>query len=574
MKMDDILKDIIKNKKTCYFVSPHLDDAAFSAGGLISYLAKKTKVYVITAFTEAGIDKHSLSAIAYVRKCGFNVSEIKKFFTLRKKEDKELFENLGVNSIHLGFYDALWRKKKNLSIVERVLSFILSDFRYIYPTHRLHAGKGKIFDSDLLNLENLQKRLKETIGSGKDKYVFCPIGLGNHVDHIMVKTACTKTFENVLYWEDAPYNLYNKTDQFLAKRDGLVSAVFSKNQTERKSMYPAYKTQFGKLFGGREDFDLPLEKYYLSEPGVNKKNTRNTRRSTVTVGIPAYDEEANIGELLKVLFRQKKDNFNLNEIIVVSDGSNDNTEAIVESFKERRVRLFKNEHRQGQNSSQNLIVSETESDYLLLLEADILPETEYYISKLVSFAQEKSADVVQGLPKPLTPKTFVESVLIKQGLLFSEYFLKDKVNPANHISGQGGRLLSKRVYKKLFWPDYVSEDLYLMCYCSQRGFKYVLDKESICFCRYPGNIPDFIRKRRKVIAGMNNLNNYFSLENTEIFRSVFTKDSIAIFFEFLVADPIRFLSYIFIKVYVQYKLREYFNTKAYYYAESTKHLVR
>ncbi|MCH7641145.1 PIG-L family deacetylase, partial [Patescibacteria group bacterium] len=141
--MNEIVKDIIKNKRTCYFISPHLDDAAFSAGGLISYLAKRTKVVVITAFTRAGRDKHSLSALSYVNQCGYKKNEIGRFFSARRKEDKELFESLGVKVMHLGFLDALWRKKKSLNLIEKFSTLFINEFRYIYPTYRLHISKGK-----------------------------------------------------------------------------------------------------------------------------------------------------------------------------------------------------------------------------------------------------------------------------------------------------------------------------------------------------------------------------------------------------------------------------------------------
>jgi glycosyltransferase involved in cell wall biosynthesis/LmbE family N-acetylglucosaminyl deacetylase len=610
--MNKVVKDIIKDKKTCYFVSPHLDDAAFSAGGLISYLAKKTEVVVITVFTEARADKHSLSAIAYAKKCGFDVSEMKKFFALRKKEDKKLFESLGVSPIHLGFYDALWRKKKNINLIEKLLSCFLKDFRYIYPTHRLHVGKGKIFKDDLINLEKLQKRLKEVIGIGKNVYVFCPLGLGNHVDHIMVKTACTNTFVNVLYWEDAPYNLYNKVDKRLIIKNGLNSVIFNKNQDERKSMYPAYKTQFGKLFGGRTVFDIPPETYYLRESkvynsiqensdliedelnadvsssfrgderkprllrrgGCQKKNTRRVRKPTVIVGIPAYDEEANIGELLKALFRQKQDNFDLKEIIVVSDGSKDKTELIVESFKDKKIKLLKNECRLGQNKSQNLIISMTSSDYLLLLEADTLPSDKYFISKMVEHAEEKNAGVVQGLPRPLKPRNFVESVLIKQGILFSEFYLGKKNAVQMHISGQGGRLISNEVFKKLFWPKYVYEDLYLLFFCKQKSEKYLLNEDAICYCRYPDNIRDYLRKRRKVMVGHLAMMKYFSKENPSLLNKVAYKETLIMFFKFLAEDPLRFFVYIFIKIYSKLKMRGTISLQPYYYARSTKILIR
>lgn len=261
--MKKIIEEIVRDKKICYFVSPHLDDAAFSAGGLISYLAKRTKVVVITAFTSAGRDKHSLSALSYVRQCGYKKNEINRFFSARRKEDKEVFSALGVESIHLGFFDALWRKKSNLNLIEKFSTLFVNEFRYIYPTHRLHISKGKIYKEDEENLRKLENKLKEIIGEGDNSVVFCPLGLGKHVDHIVVREACTNSFPNIIYWEDSPYNLYHELDKEYVEKNNLKRKIFRKNQSNRKAMYPAYKTQFGKLFEGKTDFSLPPETYYI-----------------------------------------------------------------------------------------------------------------------------------------------------------------------------------------------------------------------------------------------------------------------------------------------------------------------
>ena len=263
--MNKLINQIIKHQKTCYFVSPHLDDAAFSAGGLISYLALKTKVVIITAFTGAARDKHSLSALAYIKMCGYKSNEVGKFFFERRKEDKELFESLGAKVMHLGFLDALWRVNKNPNIVYKFLSYFINDFRYIYPTHRLHIFKGKIHKEDIPNLRRLEKKLIEIVSEDKNSVVFCPLGVGRHVDHIMAREACTNVSPQVIYWEDSPYNLYHKLDKDFIKKKGLKRKVFNKDQANRKALYSAYKTQFGKLFEGKTDFSLSPETYYIKD---------------------------------------------------------------------------------------------------------------------------------------------------------------------------------------------------------------------------------------------------------------------------------------------------------------------
>lgn len=258
--MEKLLKDIEKNNKTCIFVSPHLDDAALSCGGLISYLANKVDVFVITVFTKAGNNKHSLSALAYVKKCGYKISEIDKFYSDRRKEDRKTFARFMIETKHLGFLDALWRKRNNICLVNKILSLLLSEFELIYPTHRLHIAKGVVHKEDAQTVRSLRAKLKNI--TTKNSVVFCPLAIGKHVDHVVVREVCQDLRLPIIFWSDYNYNLYHKPDKNFLSEFGLKRHIFRKNQNLRKKLILGYKTQVGKLFSGR-DFKLPPEKYYM-----------------------------------------------------------------------------------------------------------------------------------------------------------------------------------------------------------------------------------------------------------------------------------------------------------------------
>src|SRR5688572_1054276 len=102
----------------------------------------------------------------------------------------------------------------------------------------------------------------------------------------------------------------------------------------------------------------------------------------VSVGIPAYNEEANIGHLINSLLNQKGDNFILEEIIVISDGSTDNTAHIARSFDDARVTVKTDDARKGTALRQNEIADHFKGDALILLHADVLPADEYFIKKM------------------------------------------------------------------------------------------------------------------------------------------------------------------------------------------------
>ncbi|MGH7908453.1 MAG: glycosyltransferase family 2 protein [Thermodesulfobacteriota bacterium] len=59
----------------------------------------------------------------------------------------------------------------------------------------------------------------------------------------------------------------------------------------------------------------------------------------LTVSIPAYNTGKYIGEAIESVLRQEGVDF---ELIVVDDGSEDDTAEVVQSFKDPRIRLIKN----------------------------------------------------------------------------------------------------------------------------------------------------------------------------------------------------------------------------------------
>ena len=64
-----------------------------------------------------------------------------------------------------------------------------------------------------------------------------------------------------------------------------------------------------------------------------------TEKIRCSVGITAYNEEANIGRLLQAVIDQRLYTVEITEIIVVASGCTDRTEEIVREYMEREAKL-------------------------------------------------------------------------------------------------------------------------------------------------------------------------------------------------------------------------------------------
>lgn len=255
-KMKQAILNIISNKKPIYFISPHLDDAIFSCGDLISYLAKKTTVYIVTIFTDAGVGPYSYSAKIHVKRCGFK--DIKKLFYARKMEDISAMEKLGVEFKHLGLIEAQLRKNPKMKYFQRLMTNIIPEAAHVYPVYRWHVINGKISHKDLKTLDLVIKKLKSLIGN--DSFVFCPLAVGNHVDHVIVRNCCIEAFKNVILWSDFPYNRKNEIN-FPGIKKHFEWKVDERNKL---NLMKIYKTQFEATFPNG-NIDVSNEKYFIND---------------------------------------------------------------------------------------------------------------------------------------------------------------------------------------------------------------------------------------------------------------------------------------------------------------------
>jgi glycosyltransferase involved in cell wall biosynthesis len=93
----------------------------------------------------------------------------------------------------------------------------------------------------------------------------------------------------------------------------------------------------------------------------------------IAIIIPAYNEENNISNILKDIFKQKEKNFVIHQIIVLNDGSTDKTVQKVNSIKDKRIRLISGTDRKGKTFRMNEVFKILKEDILVQFDADISP---------------------------------------------------------------------------------------------------------------------------------------------------------------------------------------------------------
>ncbi len=264
---ETIIEKIITERIPCYFISPHLDDAVLSAGGLIAYLSQYTQVEGISVFTTASPRPYTFSVRQFLRQCGYEDAD--QLFTSRREEDREAYSLVNIVPRHLGYVDALWRKISTPGFFRRLFSHILPEFVHVYPTYRIHIVRGKISRHDEGLMHNLGEALKALIGEDKQCVVFCPIALRSHIDHIFIRDVCLKNFENVILWSDFPYNIRNAASAGEIEAIGNEVFKWDSQKDIKEKMIKAYTSQTKAIF---PDGTIPLvqEVYYSPRKRISK----------------------------------------------------------------------------------------------------------------------------------------------------------------------------------------------------------------------------------------------------------------------------------------------------------------
>ena len=89
----------------------------------------------------------------------------------------------------------------------------------------------------------------------------------------------------------------------------------------------------------------------------------------VSVIMPTYNRENFISNAIKSIIKQKYNNI---EIIIVDDGSNDNSQTVVNRLKEQysNILYYHNERAKGPSGARNTGIIKSCGDYLSFLDSD------------------------------------------------------------------------------------------------------------------------------------------------------------------------------------------------------------
>ncbi len=211
---------------------------------------------------------------------------------------------------------------------------------------------------------------------------------------------------------------------------------------------------------------------------------------SVTIGIPAYNEAENIGSLITSILNQDFHNFNLVKIIISSDNSSDDTVKISKSFDENIIDVFDNKTRKGVAFRQNQIIQSSNTDVLILLNADIKIKQKDFLWRMIMPIVSSDADLTSCNLAALEPRTFIGKIMVFSFSLGNRVFVEMRGGHNLYTCHGAVRAFSKRFYKDLEFEESVGEDAYSYLDCLAKGLTYRYVANATAFIRWPENAED------------------------------------------------------------------------------------
>ncbi|MBP0491760.1 PIG-L deacetylase family protein [Pararoseomonas indoligenes] len=211
-------------------LSPHLDDAAFSAGGVLARMAGAGwEVLVATLFT-ATVPNPAGFALACQTDKGLPPEA--DYMAIRRAEDLAACAALGARAIHLPLREA--------------------PHRGYHSAAALFAGPRS---DDMAHLQ-AHDVLTPLLRDLEPALILAPQAIGGHVDHVLTVRAIQLLDPRVpiLWWRDFPYITRADTPRrpFEAMMARFPEIDLPTDPAKKHAACAAYATQLGYQFGGPE----------------------------------------------------------------------------------------------------------------------------------------------------------------------------------------------------------------------------------------------------------------------------------------------------------------------------------
>jgi LmbE family N-acetylglucosaminyl deacetylase len=234
------------------YLSPHLDDAVFSAGGLIYDQTQAGIPVEIWTCMCAFVPEEAVSPYAQLIQTQWGFSSAEETARRRRLEDQSAAAILGAQTAYLDFQDCIYRRAANGEWLYRDV---------------LQSPRPEDAEVSSQIAEAISARLKP------DDTIVCPLSIGSHIDHVLVRGGAELLERPLRYYIDVPYIFYH-SDELVEKSLGMketqhpISGTGLAHWKEAALEYGSQFVGLGDAFDSPEKVRASLEAYWSEWKGI------------------------------------------------------------------------------------------------------------------------------------------------------------------------------------------------------------------------------------------------------------------------------------------------------------------
>ena len=262
---------------------------------------------------------------------------------------------------------------------------------------------------------------------------------------------------------------------------------------------------------------------YLAAPARKMRRDKNSQLSTVnsqlsegvSVILAAHNESYNLSQYLQALLSQ---DYPLYEVIVVDDGSEDSTRDVVERYMTSDPRLkmsfvpYGARVRSTKKLAITLAAKAAKYDYLLLTDADCVPESSHWISEMMSGFEpstlntQHSTDIVLGFGAYFMHRSHLNR-LIQFDTLFNGLHYLGAALCGHPYMGVGRNLAYKKSlffesggFSHLMTTRAGDDDLFVNHVATRTNTSVVISRESLTWSPSKRTFKEWWQQKRRHLS--------------------------------------------------------------------------
>ncbi|MDD5023118.1 MAG: glycosyltransferase [Candidatus ainarchaeum sp.] len=222
----------------------------------------------------------------------------------------------------------------------------------------------------------------------------------------------------------------------------------------------------------------------------------------VSIIVPAWNEEAGIEDTIKSLKKiiYPREKF---EIIVVDDGSSDNTYERAKKYENEYIRIFKKDENGGKYTALNFGIEKSRGTIIVSTDADNLEAEPDVLLKMTPYFQDKEVMCVAPSMAVSNPKGFLGR--IQQVEYLMGVFLRKVFSALDAIHVTPGAFSA---YRKKFIVEtggfrraHLTEDMEMALRIQSKGYKIANSVDSVVYTKAPTKFIPLLKQRRRWYVG-------------------------------------------------------------------------